>query len=366
MKAQTSAEFLVIISVIILLLAIIITPTFDLVNPLSAPKSTQDYWGGTPIKILATGFNQTHIAFTFQENIGAMTNITGISIDGILVFSDEFYIFEEDVFSVFFAFEPEVYETADSYEFDVTINYTNLKTNQTATFVGQRPIVGKVSGGAFGKGVFDGSVYASLIMLFPGGKSLFENWFDRSYSNNVVNCSGLSCAVWNDSQDGYYFNNVNAYTTESPQFLPTGTESRAISYWLQTTGVSVIAVLWGSPVDTQNYFTGFYDAAACDTGSGKKALAGTRGTGNNICSNTTVTTGWHHVVVSYDGTRHFLYLDGVLENKKVITTATTGIDFYIGRDDDNNEALNGHLSNIMVFNDSLNSGQAKALYVYGR
>ncbi len=84
--------------------------------------------------------------------------------------------------------------------------------------------------------------------------------------------------------------------------------------------------------------------------------------------NPITTTGWHHIVASYDGSYEAIYLDGVDVKHQVvsITLANSGTHAcYIGREDYNtgiSGLFNGKIDSARIYHRALTAQQIKALY----
>jgi len=80
---------------------------------------------------------------------------------------------------------------------------------------------------------------------------------------------------------------------------------------------------------------------------------------------TTVSPGtWHHVAAVYDGTKMFIYLDGVLDGTNTMTRVPTdgGTSLKIGaRGDDANTRLNGLMDEISIFDRALSPFEIASL-----
>jgi hypothetical protein len=73
---------------------------------------------------------------------------------------------------------------------------------------------------------------------------------------------------------------------------------------------------------------------------------------------------WHHVVVTYDGAKLRIYLDGSLSNSRDSTTGVTNTSagISIGADANGAAPLNGSIADVAMYNYALSSSQVAAHY----
>ncbi|MFA5129871.1 MAG: LamG-like jellyroll fold domain-containing protein [Patescibacteria group bacterium] len=93
----------------------------------------------------------------------------------------------------------------------------------------------------------------------------------------------------------------------------------------------------------------------------------TNASGNCIVSNASPVMGkWYFLAVAYDGTTEYLYVDGSLDKKQVVTavapTATIRLGNYGGGGP---FSFNGYMNDVRIFNRSLTSKEIHKMYAEG-
>ncbi len=90
---------------------------------------------------------------------------------------------------------------------------------------------------------------------------------------------------------------------------------------------------------------------------------------SNVLIGTTIINDdvWHHLVGKYDGTKSYVYVDGVLQNEGVKTNNLNnpGELFDIGQNYDRVHDFRGSLDDIRVYNRALSDSEIKSLYNLG-
>jgi beta-lactamase superfamily II metal-dependent hydrolase len=86
--------------------------------------------------------------------------------------------------------------------------------------------------------------------------------------------------------------------------------------------------------------------------------------GSKTTSTGTIPTGtWTHVAVVYDGTNVQLYLNGVADGSPVARTGENSTaNMYVGVDSGLNNAWNGEIDDLVIYNTALGSGNINNLY----
>jgi len=101
------------------------------------------------------------------------------------------------------------------------------------------------------------------------------------------------------------------------------------------------------------------------------AIQFTLGGGNQLVSNTTLSTGeWHHVAATYDGSTIIIYIDGVddasTQNSGGILTNTDYVSIGAGYDiGDGNRHFNGDIDDPRIYSRALTSTEVSNIYQTG-
>jgi hypothetical protein len=150
-----------------------------------------------------------------------------------------------------------------------------------------------------------------------------------------------------------------AYSTLGVTGIPANNVTQSISCWVNLT----------SNAGIQNFVT------LINLGTGSAIQVGIRNPdlivwsygGATLASGPLPTTGvWHHVLYTFDGTTHRVYLDGVAGTPSTAAAQTsTPTQTYLGSYDGINEFLYGALDDVRVYNRLLSAADATTLYTGG-
>jgi Concanavalin A-like lectin/glucanases superfamily/TIR domain len=151
------------------------------------------------------------------------------------------------------------------------------------------------------------------------------------HGNNatLVNMSAVKSSVLGKIGEALQFDGSSTFAKAGNANLPAGTAARSISVWIKTTqGVAANTF----PLIAEYGITGtvgeYYGLGLCPPSENacNYAPAGVAGLGvwgPGITSARPINDGsWHHLVATFDGVNHRLYLDGVLQGTAPLTTNT--------------------------------------------
>ncbi|HTR37098.1 MAG TPA: LamG-like jellyroll fold domain-containing protein [Bryobacteraceae bacterium] len=215
----------------------------------------------------------------------------------------------------------------------------------------------------------------SRIYAQPPASGLIGLWtFDEGVGNAAYDYSGknnngtVNGAAWVAGYDGMALNfngTTNSVVTNSIAL----TQSFSISAWVNSSAASQTA--FGRIAETQ-YMRGFYLGANASAKSykfivnGANGTTGTCGAQYGCAEGGTISSGWHLVTGTYDGSMAVLYVDGVEAASDTFTApANVSLPLYIGRYyAANGYGWNGAIDEVRLYNRALSSTEAAAIYGY--
>jgi hypothetical protein len=199
----------------------------------------------------------------------------------------------------------------------------------------------------------------------PTTQGLIGYWnFDEGTGTIAHDTSGngwngnLSGATWTTGKinAGLSFNAASTVTTSS---IPLG-GTFSISSWVNPAGNQG----GYARIAETNYDLGFYLGA--NSGGTKYKLivnnargaTGTCGAGVGCAEGGTITSGWHLVVATFDGTTGRLYVDNVLVASDTFTPpASISLPLYIGEN-----SWNGGVDEVRLYNRALTTAEISTIF----
>ncbi len=170
----------------------------------------------------------------------------------------------------------------------------------------------------------------------------------------------------NASTAGHFEGATPSYLTVTGNTaLPTGASARGVSVWIRTpgsatTGMSIF--MWGTASATGERFGEIVQTLP----SGQDYFVGQS---TDLFGSIPLNDNdWHHVVVNYDGTEVWVYIDGLLSTHGAKTLNTTGQDLYIGVSKNpavGAEPFTGDIDSLRVYNRVLTREDRDALFHEG-
>lgn len=221
-----------------------------------------------------------------------------------------------------------------------------------------------------------------LVAVYPMEE---DNWIpsakDEKGKNNVT-CSGVTCPTWNENVGvvggGYTFDGSDdeLLLPELSSGLPTGATLRTFSAWIKTSTPAVQFVFDMGGSTYQRFYVAVHTLAeGCQgtyssTGGNYALLAGTAGTGTNVCDNIPINDGqWHHIAVTTDGTNLTLYKDGQFRSTgdpaSTINTVLSGTAKIGQLKESAGYGFNGNIDEVRIYNRSLSAVEISDLYKLG-
>ncbi|MFA6432514.1 MAG: LamG domain-containing protein [Candidatus Paceibacterota bacterium] len=216
------------------------------------------------------------------------------------------------------------------------------------------------------------------------GSKLINNASDSSglgNNGNLVNFGATSSAVTAGKiGQGLKFDGIgsNQYVTMGNSSILNTPSAVTLSAWVKSgfnfNSVSSLMFAVISRMQSSNPFPGYELGIGGNyLSAGNKAYFNAGGTFNPnvILGTTAVNDGkWHHLVGKYDGTKSYIYVDGILQNSADKTNnmnlATEFLDIGVGYDRGANSYFNGSIDDVRVYNRALSATEVAQLYNIGR
>lgn len=143
MKGQTSVEFIIILSVILIIVGVGASMLFGLTDTVDrVDESVFIYWDNADVGITSYLINETHINITVKNNMYNTIRLTSIDV-GSFSFSTYQVLNPSQTFEIIqpFAHGKSVNEP---YEFYATMRYLDYESDQPYNFTGQVPLKGTI------------------------------------------------------------------------------------------------------------------------------------------------------------------------------------------------------------------------------
>ena len=149
MKAQTTVEYIVIISIILVLAGLALGFISGSLDPnIAKQRSSLKYWETADIGIVSHQHEGSIFRMLVQNNLDhdisikkiTLTNsydTKEINVGSVTLATSETYAFN-------LTHAHDATRLGRNYEYDVIFTYTNPVTGSTYTFLGQAPIIGRV------------------------------------------------------------------------------------------------------------------------------------------------------------------------------------------------------------------------------
>jgi hypothetical protein len=188
----------------------------------------------------------------------------------------------------------------------------------------------------------------------------------RCYSGSGLTANGLYGGIggtlvsgvgFGTTNNGYFiFNGSNYVNIPNDNFIY-GTSSRTIMNWSRITsndGSTHASFAYGRNAANQAFFIGvngldpFCGAWANDMTSSGYAVS---------------LNSWFHTACVFDGTTAFLYVNGILATSAAKSWNTVNVNTtYLGRQVDNGQYWNGHISQAQIYSRALTAAEIKTNY----
>lgn len=145
-RAQTSVEFLILFSVVLILTLLIVSSLglFPSLGQTFTERNAKQYWQTEDIALLSYGLNASHAVFRVQNNLDDTIRIDSIFLDSVLKNSPSLELSPGELETISFTHGFTV-SSNDVYDYDVRFLYTNLEDFQEYSLYGMAPIIGGVS-----------------------------------------------------------------------------------------------------------------------------------------------------------------------------------------------------------------------------
>ncbi len=154
---------------------------------------------------------------------------------------------------------------------------------------------------------------------------------------------------------------------QTPHSFPLGSDARTISLWYYPTTTGYDAVLGYGDTTAMDDFYLFRNSAE-HIKSNKLSLSlwgGAEPPGDPLTSDTAITANnWYHIVITYDSSNAYMYINGVEEDSNTgLTYNTSDTDLNIGKLYNYDEHFtDGLLDEVMIFSRALSASEVAELY----
>jgi hypothetical protein len=173
--------------------------------------------------------------------------------------------------------------------------------------------------------------------------------------NTLTNIDGVTFGPGKIG-DAAVFNGSN-YLQCSDSSFPSGQSVRTISCWYKTTTNSDSNIL--------SYGAEIFDEGVTFFSQGDGIFIFSQ-FGDSISSNSSLNdNNWHNVIVTYDGTTWVLYVDGSINDQKVMGTDTQLFQFFIGAPWGGGGFFDGSVDAVGIWNRVLSNAEIALLYNNG-
>lgn len=195
------------------------------------------------------------------------------------------------------------------------------------------------------------------------GSSIWNDLTANGNSGSVINSPTYSV----DALGSIIFDGFNDYVTGSSVNFPIGSSNRTFSCWFKTSRVLPtnqfhVLFIYGSQTTNGCFFVGIGGDANSPGVNPANRFACSQ-FGNNVGSFQTVNDGqWKNGVVTVNSSLYSLYINGVFDNSKTMTTNTVNTSFMVGYDN-LNLYFSGSLSNILLYDRALSATEILQNYL---
>lgn len=199
--------------------------------------------------------------------------------------------------------------------------------------------------------------------------------YDRSGARNTGTLSGPVRGIGRVGQ-ALNFDGTNDYVDNSNSAVLKPTNFTLSTWTYADTGdATTYRLIFNPSYSDSGWDNGWSLSQADDTATSGPYVVrwgdGTNPSAGTITGSTNIVGGWHHAVVTFDGTTMSLYVDGVLENSANASTLAysgTNLNSYTGGGGSGGLGLNyfdGRIDETRLYSRALSTAEVKALYDIG-
>ena len=198
-----------------------------------------------------------------------------------------------------------------------------------------------------------GSSSATASYFFDG------NLADSSVNRNDLQFTGsLSYELFATNDSAIVFDGLSQAASIS-SFDNSSFTSSAISLWVKSTTITS-----DFQICLQGAFMGFGAYIQANTGKFVGFFDGT--SSGSYASSNSITDGiWHHIVIQNNGSKTFMYVDGVLDGSisenLVVGNGSANSKFYLGQSNLGIQSFTGSLNNINIYDRMLTNCEIDSL-----
>ena len=212
----------------------------------------------------------------------------------------------------------------------------------------------------------DSQLYYSYDLIDTSGTTMLDisgNSQDGTCINMVNNCNTIIGKLINASS----FDGTNDYISSPIGLLDNPNFS--FNVWFKTSSNTVQLYSEGDIYPGVGGTKYTYYSLTIDA-TGKLSLFRRDDTNSNVASVTGSTTvndnAWHHLIITYDGTNHYMYLDNVLETSLTFTRGTIVNNYkYLGNSIYSSSYFNGGLDETAIYGRVLSTDDRSELWNSG-
>lgn len=196
----------------------------------------------------------------------------------------------------------------------------------------------------------------------PIGEWLFEEGAggsvaDTSVSGNNGTWNGTGTSRWGTGKIGKAgeFNGTDDWV-DAGSGVTLGAGARSVEAWVYVRDTSTTQKIFMNAPSN-------FDRFILEVQSG--AIRGAFYDGTSYAASGAITTGWHHLVLTYASSTTRLYIDGTLQSGALAPGSTiSGLE--IGRNGGNNQFFNGKIDHVRLYNYELSLSQVAWAYNRGK
>jgi hypothetical protein len=146
-KAQTSAEYLIILAIVLIVTVIVLMIVIETPKTQSTyeDESSQEYWRNADIGLVAWAANGSHITMKVQNNMPNTVEIEEIYVNNIISYNNDFTLEpgKSKIITGNFIWDENM--KGDVFEAEVYFNYEDIDTAHTYSFYGLAEIRGTLT-----------------------------------------------------------------------------------------------------------------------------------------------------------------------------------------------------------------------------
>lgn len=146
-KGQTSVEFLIIVSVVLIILSLVAVQFFQITDSVDKDVETSRlYWENVDLAVIDHFLNETHLNMTIKNNLYNIIRIEDINITNYGNLSTFFVLYPKQTRQLIIPMSYNTTESGTTYRLNLRFEYRNFENTQMYNFTGQLPLMGTFGG----------------------------------------------------------------------------------------------------------------------------------------------------------------------------------------------------------------------------